>query len=356
MKRIYSILFVLILQAGWIVQSQDSLVAYWNFDQIDGDTIYDLSVHANHGTNYGGNLVEGVKGNAISFDGIADYIRIPEDGKTPPAIFSELSEGAISFWFKAVKIPTSYGIAPLLYYGAEEKCDFFDAANQGLIIELGHSPIFPGSKELFYTVWKMGCFYPSFCFDSHFPISTNEWHHIVVIVGDKYNTGYLDGVEMKKRDYNFGSSFSSEFFEDAIAHEKMWLGKGHWDRTTQYFEGAMDELKIFSKPLTAKEVQNLYNDTDFTTSISGKKNEIDVKIYPNPVSGTFYYQVNETVTSLREIKIFDLEGKIALQISNPAASGKMNTDNLTPGSYYVGFYGKGYSQVEKIIVKSTDSK
>jgi len=350
MKLIYNILFVLILQTGWTVKGQDSLVAYWNFDKIDGNTIYDLSVNANHGTNYGCKFVDGVKGNAISFNG-TDYIRIPEDGKPPPSIFSGLGKGTISFWFKAYSIPTVYGIAPLFYYGAEEKCDFFDAANKGFIIELGHSPIFLGSKELFFTAWKNGCTYPSFCFDSHDPISTNEWHHIVVVVGENYNTGYLDGVEMKNRDYNFGNASFSQFFEDAIAHEKMWLGKGHWDQTIQYFNGAMDELRIFSKALSPSEVKILYRDTDMVTSISGNKNEKRVNIYPNPGLGTFYYQINDTANTLIDIKIIDSKGKVVLHISNPPAKGKLDTGNLTPGTYSVGFYGKGFSQSKKIIVQ-----
>ncbi|MDX1284483.1 MAG: hypothetical protein R3182_05710 [Draconibacterium sp.] len=42
---------------------------------------------------------------------------------------------------------------------------------------------------------------------------------------------------MTSRNYNFGFSDDSQFFEDARAHEVLWLGKGHWDRTTQYLDG-----------------------------------------------------------------------------------------------------------------------
>lgn len=350
MKWINNMLLVLILQSGWNANGQDSLVAYWNFDILDDDMIYDVSVNANHGTNYGGELVPGVKGNAISFDGVSAYIRIPGDGKPPPAMYSELGEGAISFWFKADNIPTTYGIAPLFYYGAEEKCDFFDAANKGFIIELGHSPIFRGSKELFFTAWKNGCTYPSFCFDSHHPITINEWHHIVVVVGKDYNTGYLNGIEMVNRDYNFGNASYSEFFEDAIAHEKLWLGKGHWDRTIQYFDGTIDELRIFNKALSSREVIQLYKDTDVFTSDRRIEIENKVNIYPNPVMGILNYQTTETDEPLTDIKITDLKGKVVLHISNPAAEGALDTGNLIPGTYYVGFYGRDFSQSEKIIV------
>ena len=350
MNVIIKVLFVLLLQFAWTVTAQDSLVAHWNFDKVSGDTIYDLSVNANHGTNYGATLVSGKKGKAISFDGNDDYVRIPKDGQNPPAVFSKLGKGSISFWFKADDIPTSYGIAPLLYYGAEQKCDFFDAANKGLIVELGHSPIFPGSKELFFTAWKDGCTYPSFCYDSHDPIPINTWHHIVIVVGDDYNTGYLNGVEMTNRDYNFGDASYSQFFEDAIAHEKMWLGKGHWDRTTQFFDGTMDELKIFDKALSSYEVQMLYTDTGTTTSGRFNNKKEQVKIYPNPTSKTLFYRMNENVDELDVIKITDRSGKELRHISNPAVKGKLDMENLAPGLYYIGFYGNGSSHLKKIIV------
>ena len=74
MKLIFNLLFMLALLTAGSVKGQDSLVAYWNFDKLEGDTIYDLSANANHGTNYGCKLVDGVKGNAISFDGKTNYI------------------------------------------------------------------------------------------------------------------------------------------------------------------------------------------------------------------------------------------------------------------------------------------
>jgi len=238
--------------------AQDGLVAYWSFDELNNNNLYDYSENGHYATNYGGIIVPGIIGNALYFDGVDDYVRIPQDGENPHEVFSTLGKGSISLWFRANHIPTTYGIAPILYYGADEQCNFFDAANQGLIIELGHSPIYMGSEAVFFTIWKNGCTYPSFCFDSFTAVSTNEWHHYVVVVGNSYNTGYLDGVEMTGRRYSFGSSSDSQFFQDAILHEKMWLGKGYWDNTTQYFNGSIDELKIFNQPLTSSEVIDLY--------------------------------------------------------------------------------------------------
>ena len=96
---------VLLLIYASSINAQESLVAYWSFDELVDDTIYDHSQNKNHGTNYGATLVPGILGNALSFDGNDDYARIPEDGQNPPAILSTLGKGSISVWFKAKSIP-----------------------------------------------------------------------------------------------------------------------------------------------------------------------------------------------------------------------------------------------------------
>jgi hypothetical protein len=72
--------------------------------------------------------------------------------------------------------------------------------------ELGHSPVHPASEFLYFTIWKNGCTVPSFCYDSNSEIPTGVWHHFVAVVGEDYNTGYLNGEEMTNRWYNFGNS------------------------------------------------------------------------------------------------------------------------------------------------------
>lgn len=199
MTRKSRIIMLLVMLIAFPATAQEGLVGYWNFDNVSGDTLFDRSPFDNHGTNYGGEPVQGPKNNALAFDGNSSYARIPKNGEYPPEILKELGQGSISVWFKVDHILTEHGIAPIFYYGAWEKCDFFDAANQGLIIEVGHSPVHYKSKNIYFTIWKNGCTYPSFCFDSNSSISTGEWHHFVAVVGENYNTGYLDGQEMAYR-------------------------------------------------------------------------------------------------------------------------------------------------------------
>jgi hypothetical protein len=353
MKAEKAILTTLIMAVLVPLYGQNGLIAHWSFDGIVENIILDNSVNVNHGINYGADIVPGIKGTALSFNGTGDYARIPADGAVPPLNLRDLGEGSISLWFKAYDIPVAYGIAPIFYYGAEAQCDFFDAANEGLIIELGHSPIHAGSEALYFTIWKNGCTYPSFCFDSGDGIERNKWYHVVIVVGGAYNTGFLNGEEMVNRDYNFGSRYDSQFFEDARAHEKLWIGKGHWDRTTQYFEGLIDEVMIFNRPLSAGEVTALYNDVGHAsaTAITSDRENSMVTVYPNPASEVLFFDIQDQDGKILDMALTDITGRTLQHESEISSNGSINIQQLGSGLYSIEFAGENFSVRKPVFIE-----
>lgn len=133
-----------------------------------------------------------------------------------------------------------------------------DASNQGLIIEVAHDPMHFRSKNLYFTIFADKCEYPSFCFDSSEPMREDIWYHFVAVVGDNYNTGYLNGEEMTNRRYNFGNASNSEFFADAVKDESFWIGKGFWDARPMFFKGSIKNIRIYDRPIYTDEVKYLY--------------------------------------------------------------------------------------------------
>ena len=135
----------------------DGLVAHWAFDEGSGNIVEDSSTYGNSGTVYGASWTTGAVNGALEFDGIDDFIQIPDDSSIPPSHFASLGDGSISVWFKCDYIPTDNGIAPIFYYGSSSPCEnMFDASNQGLIIEIGHSPVHLGSKRIYFTIFANG--------------------------------------------------------------------------------------------------------------------------------------------------------------------------------------------------------
>lgn len=346
------LLFYVLQSIGWLLYSQVGLLSHWDFELLVNGEFSDVGPLKNHGSGDGLSLTKGVKGNALYFSGDQPFANIGGATSEPDSMYRKLGKGSISLWFRVDTIPEFDGIAPLFYYGNSEACDFFDAANEGFIIEVGHSPVHYRSKRLYFTFWKNGCTLPSFCYDSNEPIIEGKWYHFVAVVGDFYNTGFLNGEEMTDRWYNFGDENDSQFFEDAPNPERMWLGKGHWDRTVQYLEGAIDELRIYNRPLSAKEISGLYADTNSTASHTGyqRKTGQGVRIFPNPAGEVVMYDLRTAGMDFRLLEIFDIYGKLILQKPVDALSGTLNTAHFKAGIYTLKFVGEqGIKQHHLII-------
>lgn len=82
------------------VSAQEGLVGYWSFDELDGTYFADHTPFGNSGVNYGGELIEGKKGNAIYFDGSKNFGVLENGHELPPSHLKSLGVGSIAFWFR----------------------------------------------------------------------------------------------------------------------------------------------------------------------------------------------------------------------------------------------------------------
>ncbi|MFR9603840.1 MAG: LamG-like jellyroll fold domain-containing protein [Rikenellaceae bacterium] len=102
----------------------------------------------------------------------------------------------------------------------------------------------------------------NFCVDSRTNLSENEWYHYVAVVSQEGNTVYINGKELKDRRYNLGSDSSyTTFFNDVPTKELLSIGYGKYSQEDPFysFNGYIDEVMIFDKPLSKKEIEKLYN-------------------------------------------------------------------------------------------------
>jgi hypothetical protein len=234
-----------------------NLVGHW---ALEGNAI-DQSKYKSNGRIFGDpqQVNSTIDGKALDFNG-DDYIEIGVDGKSPDH-FKALSQGSISLWFKTRTWDVQTEILPILYYGKADPCPgAFDGTNGGMVIEVGHGGIFP-SKNIFFTAYDQLCEFPTMCFDSNDGkglIVPGKWYHFVVVVGEDYNTGYLNGQELLDRRYNFQSDSTSLFFSDFTSHDKLWIGKGYWKEKEVYFDGLIDDVRIYNTPLNLEDIQYLY--------------------------------------------------------------------------------------------------
>jgi hypothetical protein len=238
---------------SWKYNPQDpsnttGLVGRWKFDEGLGQIVYDANELKNDGI-LGNDTISrdndplrtnGKFGGALRFDGVDDYVVIPQSASTSQA-FSQLS---IEFW---AKIPTLGGmgmvVARMPGAGSWSSGDWnvWVGSTGGIHVEVAD-----------YTPQSI---------ESNIGISDNDWHHVVVALDGTVGKIYIDGVIDKNT--SFVGSIASKAY-------KWTIGKrGDYD-TGQILKGILDEVRIYNRTLDDEEVrQNYLQQEDISETVYG---------------------------------------------------------------------------------------
>jgi arabinan endo-1,5-alpha-L-arabinosidase len=188
------------------------------------------SVTGNRIGNTGGSVsyVDGVKGLAVNLDGTSG-VRLPNNLITS-------NNYSVSLWLK----PTAF---------TDYTTSFFAGASPSAWISL--VPSMGGTNAT--RLWaNMGTFYDAADFGYRIP--ANEWTHVAIVAeGDSDNTVkvYVNGVQ------EIDATGLPRVFTVAGETNEFALGVNYWDTP---FNGAIDELKVYSEAITAESVQNLFQE------------------------------------------------------------------------------------------------
>ena len=203
------------------------LVGYWKLDDGNGTTASDSSGNSNTGVLLSGPTwtVGNVSG-ALSFDGINDNVNITD---SPSLRLS--SSFTLAGWINAAGLSGGYktilnkesGPGDCKYYlqtvGTEVSAGFNDGT---------------GCKEHL---------------SSGANLQINKWYHIAAVFDDTANTFkiYVNGVQKL--------SESETRVETSSNGIPLVIGKTFWG---EYWNGKLDEVRVYNKALSASEVQQLY--------------------------------------------------------------------------------------------------
>nr|WP_324258376.1 LamG-like jellyroll fold domain-containing protein [Cellvibrio fontiphilus] len=172
--------------------------------------------------------IEGVKGQAVNLNGTSG-IRLPDNLITT-------SSYTISLWLK----PTAF---------TDYTTAFFGGANPNYWLSL--VPSMAGTAKT--RVWANG---PSFYDNAELAnrIPAGQWTHIVIMVdGENNNTIklYVNGaLQSEATDFRRVMTVAGDTNEFA-------LGVNYWDTP---FNGAIDELKVFTGTISAERINSLYQE------------------------------------------------------------------------------------------------
>ena len=244
--KIAKILITVILCFSGAAQAglNDGLVAYYPFNGNANDE----SGNGNHGKSVGGvSYIPGKFGQAASFDGIDDYIKVPMNNNLSQYGSSSLS---VSTWVN-IKSPC-YGVVTarpfwILHWSS---CDL--TTPEGMHFYVGNNNTWANVKS---------------------NISVSEgWHHWVGVYNGNSLSIYLDGA-LNNSIKLFGNIDSANGDGDpnwiifGKDYSPSFVSNGYYvDGNSSYFPGdrynevLLDDIRIYNRAVSDSEIQELYNE------------------------------------------------------------------------------------------------
>ena len=231
-----------VLQApGEIDPKSPEILGYWSFDPDSRNSthIYDLSIYGNDGIIHGAEFVRGADGEAAYFDGLDDYIEIPD----PNNIFSGMNQLTIAFHIKI-----SDKVGPQAYLFKNNVWGPFSFRTYGNLIDL--QP-FIRNASLDYRPGP------------HLvTIIKDEFIHYVFTYNETDCFQYINSLFVRSDSCVSGGIWSGS--------GSLFIGKNHSGGDPfGYFNGAIDELVILNKSLSDEEVKQTFRQFDCGDGVCG---------------------------------------------------------------------------------------
>ena len=227
-----SVFVVAFFTVGAQADLAGNLVLYLSFNQetVQGDTAKDLSPQGNDAIIHGNaELAEGKYGEAMSFDGVDDFVEVPiSDTLT----FTQGTTFTAQVWVRTSDSPTkndgvigTYRKSTSPFWNISVSGD--NAADRG---KIGFNLRDVGKAH------SVGISSPN-------PLNDGEWHHLV---------GVRDQNAKKVRFYVDGGLINEldDTTEDINSGQSVWIGE-HLER---YYMGLIDEVKVWNRALSAAEI------------------------------------------------------------------------------------------------------
>jgi len=214
------------------VTRQGDLVGWWKFNSSSGATATDSSDTANNGTLANmadSDWVAGKSaafGNCLEFDGTDDYVAIPADAAYPSTDFS------LSIWLnQASGAALNSPMIESQGYTATGSFNFYIAGS--------------GTKIAFYAfntttgTWKLDV-----------TVDDDTWYHAAAVY-----TASAEEVELYFDGSSVGTVDVGAVTIDDWNDNGIWIGR---DRTTSYWKGKLDDVRIYNVALTSTNVTKIY--------------------------------------------------------------------------------------------------
>jgi len=172
---------------------------------------------------------------AASFNGKYSYIEVPDDKDFD---FGKTTSFTIAFWFRLTTNPAKGTFALF-----EERTDTSSIYSIELYTEPNRYIRFRVGGESGENILTT---------ENYSPFNNERWNHIVAMVNRDIDTIrlYCNGMKISELPYTNGENYSLS------SGSPLLIGVSHY--LSNYFNGDMDEIRIYNRALNDMEIQDLY--------------------------------------------------------------------------------------------------
>jgi chitodextrinase len=297
-----------------LVTSEPGLVAWYPFE----GNANDATPYNNHGVIGGAPIFETVTkrlqlgGKAIKFRGKQDSVLVPNGVQ----LISDFT--TVSFWIRVDSISTKDAEAYVLDFGHWD---------QRWKISL------PQHRRIVWTTNSKNIQFPNFISDMDAKdgneLTLRDWWHVTMVHDGKDDAIYIDGAEVNRKPAAGVLNPTTR---------SLGIGNNSTDGG-QHFMGALDELKIYNKALTSKEIAQLYQKG--TTGLKEVQEDLSRYIgtpFPNPAVSEVTIKHSLPSNQNLLVRVFDLTGRQVAAYNFEKGSLVTGSLTLEVGHFATGTY------------------
>jgi hypothetical protein len=308
MKKIISSLIILLISSFAIAQNASlDPIGYWPFNGNANDE----SGYDNHGIVYGASLTEDRFGNpdkAYQFDGIDDYILVPND-----SILNPLEELTICAWFRTTP---------------------FDGVGNNAIVEKPYH--YHGYPYYQFHLGITGYTYDQNKgrFGADLSVS-EEWNHFASEPGSyMMEQWYLLSMTYDQEEIKYYVNeelinvIPTQGYMDDYGQD-IYIGK--FGNLNEFTPGAIDDIRMYDRALTIEKIYAIYSKF---AEVERPDVEIAVESYPNPCESFVSIRLPQDVSDY-SVEIFNSNGMLMESFTNRGSNFMLDLEKYDNGVYSV---------------------
>lgn len=231
-----------------VLEAHPGLVGWWRFDEGTGTVAGDSSGNGNNGTVYGATWVAGKYGNASSFNGINDYVQVPDSNSLH--ITNALT---ITAWIKTTGSGMTFRNRIVDKWGTNNQGGGWNLNIWDSSGKLGFEQRYWDGSQMLVTGLQ-----------GNTVVTDNAWHFVCATLDSGTATAklYVDG-QLDAQSTSFTNALLSNNGNLAIG--------AFFSSNYNFFNGITDEVQIYNRTLSATEIQTYYQQSPgFSSNLLAK--------------------------------------------------------------------------------------